>query len=101
MDSLQNALDAFREQDEIASGEPAAFLTSGGGLGSAGGVPGPDGSLQRSDSLRQRRRKPLRNSSILGRPASSGGVIPGMSKMGMNLKVGRTRAAEGVLPCRI
>ncbi|GIM06215.1 hypothetical protein Vretimale_10481 [Volvox reticuliferus] len=82
VDSLQNALDAFREQDEIASGDPAAFLTGGA---SAGGL-GPDGSLQRSDSLRQRRRKPLRNSSILGRPASSGGVAPLSSKLGINLR---------------
>ncbi|GLC45409.1 hypothetical protein PLESTB_000621700 [Pleodorina starrii] len=82
VDSLQNALDAFREQDEIASGDPAAFLTGGA---SAGGV-GPDGSLQRSDSLRQRRRKPLRNSSILGRPASSGGVAPLGSKLGIVLR---------------
>ncbi|GLI64276.1 hypothetical protein VaNZ11_007492 [Volvox africanus] len=82
VDSLQNALDAFREQDEIASGDPAAFLTGGT---SAGGL-GPDGSLQRSDSLRQRRRKPLRNSSILGRPGSSGGVAPLSSKLGINLR---------------
>ncbi|KAG2446385.1 hypothetical protein HXX76_000970 [Chlamydomonas incerta] len=76
VDSLQNALDAFREQDEIASGDPAAFLASG---------LGPDGStgggLQRSDSLRQRRRKPVRNSSILGRPASSSGMAPLGSKL--------------------
>lgn len=85
VDSLQNALDAFREQDEIASGDPAAFLASG---------LGPDGStgggLQRSDSLRQRRRKPVRNSSILGRPASSSGMAPLGSKLmggAMSLRV--------------
>ncbi|KXZ47254.1 hypothetical protein GPECTOR_36g108 [Gonium pectorale] len=83
VDSLQNALDAFREQDEIASGDPAAFLTGG----SAGGAAvGPDGSLQRSDSLRHRRRKPMRNSSILGRPTSSGGVAPMGPKLAMNLR---------------
>ncbi|GFR41791.1 hypothetical protein Agub_g2555 [Astrephomene gubernaculifera] len=83
VDSLQNALDAFREQDEIASGDPAVFLNTGGA--SAGGI-GPDGSAQRSDSLRQRRRKPLRNSSVLGRPASSGGVAPLGARLGLNLR---------------
>ncbi|KAG2496671.1 hypothetical protein HYH03_005089 [Edaphochlamys debaryana] len=80
VDSLQNALDAFREQDEIASGDPAAFLT--GGNSGAGG----EGALVRQDSLRQRRRKPVRNSSILGRPASSSGMAPVGSKLGISLR---------------